>query len=156
MAKYSEHELDELLELERLCYAPQDAYSKEFLRFLLQVSDAHLVRRYSGSRLIGFQLSHLSRGELITLDVHPDFRHRGIGSQLLGETLAAMRRIHQDHVYCMISVENQSSIALHQKFGFEVDGVLPDYYGKGRDAYLLSIMFEPSSDVEPPLEDSPS
>lgn len=138
-------EMEELLELERLCYPPGEEFSEEFIRELLSAAypdgrrAAHLGRRRSEGRLVGFQIGNLRTGELITLDVHPDFRRRGIGSSLLTETLELIWQAGRGIVRCTIATDNQPSLQLHEAFGFTIRGQIPHYYSSGRDAYLLVL-----------------
>jgi ribosomal-protein-alanine N-acetyltransferase len=133
----TDEELAELVELERVCYPPEESYSEEFIRELLRMAGCHLVRWRVRGQLAGFQISNLEMAELITLDVHPDFRRQGLGSSILGETLEKMRRAGLPRVFCAIATDNEPSVKLHQRFGFEICGVHPNYYDSGRDAYVL-------------------
>jgi ribosomal-protein-alanine N-acetyltransferase len=141
----SAEEMEELLELEWRCYPPGEEFSEEFIRLLLNAAypdgrpAAHLGRRRLAGRLVGFQIGNLRTGELITLDVHPDYRRRGVGSSLLTETLNRIWQAGRPLARCTIATDNQPSLKLHEAFGFNIRGTLPRYYSSGRDAYLLVL-----------------
>lgn len=141
----SAEEMEELLWLERRCYPPGEEFSEAFIRQLLAAvypdgrPAAHLGRRRIEGRLAGFQIGNLRTGELITLDVHPDFRRRGIGSSLLNETLEQIWLADRRIARCSIATDNRPSLLLHEAFGFTVRGIIPHYYSSGRDAYLLAL-----------------
>lgn len=58
-----------------------------------------------------------------TIYLHQDFRGQGVGSLLLGALIDEARRL---GIHCLIAViagDNQPSIRLHRKLGFEVAGI---------------------------------
>jgi ribosomal-protein-alanine N-acetyltransferase len=138
----SDPEIRELLQLEKLCFPPPDNYDTRTLRMFLSLNGSGLLRwrQNEHSPVVAFHLFNCLAGELITLDVHPEFRNRGIGSELLKKSLGKLREMSHPVAHCQISVNNAASLALHRKFGFQIRKILKNYYGPGRNAYLLSAM----------------
>src|SRR5688572_3411945 len=81
----------------------------------------------------------LDEAHIATLAVHPGFRRRGIGSQLLRTGMDAAyaegARIYQLEVRS----GNAAAQKLYQDFGFEIVGRRPKYYkDTGEDAVLMT------------------
>ncbi|OPZ20274.1 MAG: ribosomal-protein-alanine N-acetyltransferase [candidate division BRC1 bacterium ADurb.BinA364] len=134
-------EIESMLEIEALCYPPETRYSLETICGFLSWDGSLLVRAYMNGTLAGFQISNLISGQLITLDVHPAFRRRGIGSAILGATLEQMRNQGLPLAQCEIATHNKASIELHKKFGFRTLGRIERYYEDGSDAQLMLLLF---------------
>jgi phosphinothricin acetyltransferase len=80
----------------------------------------------SGGRVVGwgalssFRSAYTVAGTLEdSLYVHHDFHRQGIGSRLLTELIDAARRMGLCSVLANISADQQPSIRLHEKFGFQ-------------------------------------
>lgn len=76
-------------------------------------------------------------GHVKDIAVHPDYRGRGIGAQLLGSALTVMREKRASHVKLEVRESNDSAIRLYRRFGFQFRRTLPRYYDDGEDAYVL-------------------
>lgn len=87
--------------------------------------------------LVAFHLFDCFAAELITLDVHPDCRRRGIGAALVTESLRKLREFGHRQASCQIATSNEGSLELHYRLGFKPIRTLRNYYGAGRDAHLL-------------------
>jgi ribosomal-protein-alanine N-acetyltransferase len=137
----SDSELREMAELEKICFPPPENYDLRTLRMFVSLNGAGLLRRrelIDGTlHLIAFHLFDCLAGELITLDVHPDFRRLGIGRALVSESIAKLKELGHKQVSCQIGVSNTASLELHYAFGFKAKRTIKNYYGPGRDAYLL-------------------
>ena len=75
--------------------------------------------------------------EIITIEVHPNFRNKGIGSLLLEFTLEFAKKQKSRAVTLHVEHTNQPALTLYKKFGFEIEAKIPHYYGKNRDAYFM-------------------
>lgn len=102
-------------------------------------------------QVVGFIIAQLKRtpkqalqqqqgrlwGHIITIDVIPSFRRRGVGQALLSE--AEQWLIHQgcSLVQLEVSTENIPAIAFYKKNGYCPSKRLNGYYIDGTDAYLM-------------------
>ncbi|AXA35838.1 MAG: hypothetical protein KatS3mg130_0605 [Candidatus Sumerlaea sp.] len=143
----SEGEIRELAELERLCFSPAERYDIRTLRLFVSMNGAGLLRYYDEATappsLAAFHLFDCLSAELITLDVHPQYRRRGIGTQLLTMSLQKLAQLGHRHATCEIAVENEPSLSLHRRLGFQPVRLLKHYYGPGRHALLLRARLRP-------------
>ena len=76
-------------------------------------------------------------GHVKDIAVHPDYRGRGIGAQLLGSALTAMREKRASRVKLEVRESNDSAIRLYRRFGFQFRRTLPRYYDDGESAYVM-------------------
>ena len=145
----SDAEVRELAAMERICFPPHEAWSRAMIRQCLSLDGATLLRWYEdagqGSMLAGFLIYHAHEAELLTVDVHPDWRRRGIARQLMRTAIDDLRALGHRCVTSQTAVENAPSIAMHETMGFSRVKRLPSYYGPGHDAWLLRLEMTPDS-----------
>jgi phosphinothricin acetyltransferase len=75
--------------------------------------------------------------------VHHDFLHQGIGSRLLTELIAAARRNGLRSLLANISADQEPSIRLHVKFGFQEVGRFRQVgckFNRRLDAVFLQLL----------------
>jgi [ribosomal protein S18]-alanine N-acetyltransferase len=74
-------------------------------------------------------------GHLISLAVHPNYRRRGIGEILVRKALETLpvKRMRAE-----VRRSNRGARAFYQKLGFQIAGVLSNYYGN-EDALIVEI-----------------
>jgi ribosomal-protein-alanine N-acetyltransferase len=94
---------------------------------------------YVGDELAGFLVLNLAGafvGYIQTVCVAPEFRGRGLGSQLLA---FAEERIFPAHpnVFMCVSSFNRSARRLYERLGYTVVGELTDYIVAGHSEILL-------------------
>ncbi|HEY7679017.1 MAG TPA: GNAT family N-acetyltransferase, partial [Terriglobia bacterium] len=76
-------------------------------------------------------------GHIITIDVHPEFRRRGIGAHLMEMAEQRLRKEGATRVVLEVATHNQPALAFYGARGFVQQRVLPRYYRDGSDAYLM-------------------
>lgn len=70
--------------------------------------------------------------ELEFVCVHPSYRHKGIATKLLGETMAQMpREIYR--VVLEVRSQNENAIKLYEKLGFDKLGIRKRFYSSPAD-----------------------
>ena len=109
------------------------------MRSFLREPGTVLVCEWREGRLAGFQLNDRLRCTIITIDVHPDFRRKGIARGLMRRSLEILRGYGVKLVSSQIATDNTPSLMLHLKFGFKIRQRIKHYYGTGDDAYLLVL-----------------
>ena len=72
-------------------------------------------------------------GHIISIAVHPHHRRKGIGGELLQR---AMKTPHLKKVRAEVRRSNQGAQAFYFKTGFQITGMLPNYYGN-EDALII-------------------
>ena len=75
--------------------------------------------------------------EIVTLDVHPRWRRRGLGRELLRLAGAGAATRGVCRVRLHVAADNAAALALYRGEGYRVTGLVPDYYGPGRNALAM-------------------
>jgi ribosomal-protein-alanine N-acetyltransferase len=126
-----------LYALDQICFEPGIAYSRGELRRFLSIATAQAVLADEDGNLAGFAVGYLTRrrtAHVVTLDVSPSQRRRGLGRMLLEALLERLTRAGALAARLEVSTENSGAIAFYENLGFTVRRRLPGYYGPGRDA----------------------
>ena len=75
-------------------------------------------------------------GHIISIAVHPQYRRKGIGKELLQETMNIPRL---KKVWAEVRRSNQGAQTFYSHMGFQVTGVVSSYYGN-EDALIVQWM----------------
>jgi len=135
-------DIDALLDLERACYAPAHAYSRDEYRYALARAKAVNLVLIGGVAAIGFigAFHHRTQrlGHIYTVNVHPKERGRGLGRALMASCEDALRDLGMTRVLLEVNVENEDAIRLYERCGYARIQRLVDYYTTYRvnDAWL--------------------
>jgi len=82
----------------------------------------------------------LDEAHVATFAVHPDFRRRGIGRQLLAAVLLQATGEGATLSYLEVRRSNLAAQALYTEFGYKVAGIRPRYYKDNfEDALLMTL-----------------
>jgi ribosomal-protein-alanine N-acetyltransferase len=89
-------------------------------------------------KIVGFVACDVRRGQrtawIATVAVHPDYRGRGIGDQLMQ---IAEERCGMPRMRLSVRVTNLNAQALYRRRGYAQVDVWPDYYAGGEDALVM-------------------
>jgi len=116
-------DLDALAEIDAACFPPTWRYPRSMLAASLQPA-ARLVAAEVDRRLVGYQLSvqEGNEAQIIRLAVIPEYRRRGIASQLVADALATFRRGRVRRVALNTQSDNVAAQRLYERFGFQRTG----------------------------------
>lgn len=141
-----------LYKLESDCFSAIDIFSKrQFLRLLKSPTCKILViRGADGSilaEIIGL-LRHFSipSGRIYKLAVHPTIRGNGLGRKLIAAMESEFEKAGMCRVVAEVRVSNTPSAALFRACGYQVVGMLPNYYADGEDGIKFSKILAQSND----------
>jgi len=139
------NDLDRLFEVETECFK-EEAFTKEQIAQLLkEYNCVSLVARVGGV-IAGFVIGMMYvdrkalRAQILTIDVSPAYRRRGIGQLLLRE----IERIFRDKGVKASTLEvredNIAAINLYRKLGYKNVGKLRNYYGDANGIYFKKAL----------------
>lgn len=136
--------LDDLANMESAAFSrpwSYDALAEELQNPLAVFYVAEDVEAESAVGYIG--MHHiLDEGYITSLVVHPGRRREGIASALMKEAIEYAEHHELKRITLEVRVSNARAIALYEKFGFEKDGVRPDFYDSPKeDAAIYSLYF---------------
>ncbi len=129
-------DLPRIVEIERLCFPEEAAFPPKMFSYLLTYAEALVA--YNG-QVEGFVVGYTSgkMGLIYTLDVHPDYRRRGVGGVLMKSMEEALASKGARILRLEAAVENPAALALYLKAGFRKGSPIKDYYGLGKDAWRM-------------------
>ena len=127
-------------------------YSDYFYESLLdELPEAFLVAEISG-KLIGYimckmeygfsnfkKLGFVKKGHVVSVAVIDEHRGKGIGSELVNESLKGVKMRQCGEMYLEVRCSNTDAVKLYEKLGFSINQRLKTYYRDGEDAYLMAI-----------------
>lgn len=145
--KASIKDLDKLDEIEKKCFQ-REAFTKQQITYLLTDSDAiGLVSRVKGE-IVGFVIGIIYkeksiRGHILTIDVLPTYRQRGIGFSLLQNIEKAFKD--KNAKICRLEVRegNIEALNLYEKTGYKKTGKLHNYYHNAHGILLQKTLTQP-------------
>jgi ribosomal-protein-alanine N-acetyltransferase len=136
---YNTRDFSTLFRMDQACYPPGIAYSKNTLRWFLNLPGAKCLVAESGGKIAGFILAeqHAPLAHIITIDVAESGRRSGIGSALLRaiEEDLALQAVRT--VVLETAVNNEPAVAFWQKHGYRIQSILKRYYLGRLDAYEM-------------------
>jgi ribosomal-protein-alanine N-acetyltransferase len=131
----------QIYELDQLCFHPELAFDFDtFCHYLLHTdSITYLIEKKD--RICGCITaisSSPAKAQLVTIDIHPHYRRRGLGQALLNKMEQELIRRKIKWLSLEVAVNNETAIAFYLKNNYCVKQILKDYYQNGIDAQLMS------------------
>jgi ribosomal-protein-alanine N-acetyltransferase len=133
-------DLEGMYRLDHRCFEPGIAFTRAQIESFLGLESLEGVAAEAHGRLVGFAIGYLRRPTLagvLTLDVDPAWRRKGVGRVLFTDLLERLQRSGATTIRLEVDVRNAGAIAFYRSFGFRRLGRIADYYGDGRDAFEM-------------------
>jgi ribosomal-protein-alanine N-acetyltransferase len=145
-------DLARLVAIDALCFSAGIAYPRAELAALLCAPSVLTLVAESSSKIAGFAAlgirpaPHLSsagrasaapEGELITIDVHPEFRRQGVGGQLHHALEDWLRAAEGNSIELHVAVDNTGALQFYKKLGYIITKRVPRYYLRTLDAWHM-------------------
>lgn len=155
---YRREDLETLWAIDQQCFLPGVAYSRaELATYIGRKGAFTLVAELGGtvalethakrpgdggvvSRIAGFIVGEQNRsrvGHIISIDVRPESRRLGLGSQLLTTAEKRLRIARCESVFLETAVDNGSALTFYKRHGYDIVKIVPRYYSNGVDAFVL-------------------
>jgi len=145
MEDASIHMLDDFYKMEQQCFQ-EEAFSKQQIGYLLlDYNTVSLAARVEGE-LAGFIIARIDLvrnhpfGHIMTIDVSPSFRRKGVGQRLMVEIEAIFRQKGVKEVRLEVREGNVAAIALYEKLGYKRISRLANYYGEAHGFYFRKVL----------------
>lgn len=143
--KASIEHLNRLCEIEIKCFETE-AFTKQQIAYLLTDSNSMiLVSRVKGE-IVGFIIGKTymdkkpATGQILTIDVSPKHRRKGIGQRLLQEIEKTFKDKGVKICYLEVQENNFVALSLYQKLGYKKVGRLENYYGNAHGIRLRKAL----------------
>ncbi len=137
--------LDKLYEIEEQCF-DQEAFSKRQIGYLLLDYNAIALVAKVNNEVTGFIIVQVEIenntvfGHIITLNVAPTYRRKGIASKMLREIEEILRQKSINECHLEVREDNAAALKLYQNSGYQKIGRLEKYYGKKHGFYLKKTL----------------
>jgi len=137
--KFTNSDLDAILRIEEEAF-PKSPYNEFiFLYYAEAYPDNFLVYTYDDagtglselSEIVGYIIFY-PQGHIVSIAVHPAYRRRGIGTELVAEVLKRTRGIASVEV----RASNEVAKTFYKRLGFSLRTIIPRYYGD-EDALVM-------------------
>jgi ribosomal-protein-alanine N-acetyltransferase len=130
-------DLSALRHLEQVCF-PRDVWPLLDMVGVLTFPGVVRLKATQAGEMAGFIAADVRRHEdlawISTLGVLPEFRRRGLGSQLLR---TVEEQIPVSRVRLSVRASNQPALQMYKSFGYRQHSVWKRYYSDGEDALVL-------------------
>ena len=122
-----------LFQIETECFKTEAFTRQQIARLMADYNTVCLVARES-AKIVGFIMGRASfegdvlTGHILTIDVLPTCRQRGIGAKLLHEIETIFKEKDAKKCYLEVREDNTKALSLYQKSGYKKVGKLRNYY----------------------------
>jgi [ribosomal protein S18]-alanine N-acetyltransferase len=145
---YEERDLEAMFLLDIVCFERPFRFRLEDIRAFAAEPDAVTVVAEDEGKLLGFFIVERSgRSEsggssayVVTLDVSPEHRRRGLGRELLLRAEGAFADV--ERMVLHVHVGNEAAIRFYEANGYERTGEAKSFYGRGIDAWIYTKELE--------------
>ncbi len=136
----AEKDLDSLFGLEQICYKEETFHRKQ-LKYLLSKARSIVLVAEIGGNIVGSIIillrERILNARIYSLNVHPEYRGRGIAGSLMDTALDTMEEKGYDNVTLEVGINNRIAQNLYRSKDFIVDKKISNYYKNGDDALHL-------------------
>lgn len=125
--------------IDRLCFSEAISYTPEEMALGLAQRGAIAYVAESDGQVIAFVLASQNkrRGHIITIDILPRFRHKGLGRTLLHRAEQRLKARGAARVVLEVNVNNEDALLFYEEMQYSPRRLLAGYYPDGSDAWLM-------------------
>jgi ribosomal-protein-alanine N-acetyltransferase len=130
--------------MEKETFGPHAFDFTAFIYFTFSRAHRFLVARDQGE-MVGYVVAQQSRsgdqmqGHIVSIAVREDRRRRGLGAMLLSAVMDQLHDAGVSEVILEVGETNYAATRLYQRFGFQADRTLPNFYGPGEHALRMVL-----------------
>lgn len=131
-------DLAQIVQIEGLCFPEETAFPPRMFAYLIRYA-VSLVACEPENMVRGFIMGYTSgkTGAVYTLDVHPGYRRRGIGSKLLASLEEKLALLGAQAVRLEAALDRPEAVELYRKAGYQERELVRNYYGRGNHAVRM-------------------
>lgn len=143
---YRAEDFETMFRLDEACFAPEFRFSRAMMRGVAEAAKARVVIAEEDG-LAGFCVAHVEPVEggcvayVVTLDVSPDWRRKGLAAELMRRVEDAAREAGCGAMALHVFVENKDAIRFYERCGFVRSRRAKGFYGEARDAWVYRKAF---------------
>jgi ribosomal-protein-alanine N-acetyltransferase len=131
-------DLAQIVQIEELCFPEETAFPPKMFAYLIRYA-VSLVACEPDKKVLGFIMGYASgrTGAVYTLDVHPSYRRRGIGSKLLQSLEEKLALLGAQAIRLEAALNRPGAVELYRKAGYQERELVRNYYGPGDHAVRM-------------------
>jgi len=139
------NQLDRFFEIEDHCFN-QEAFTKRQIAYLLTDYNTIALVAKADSDIAGFVIAqeeienNILYGHIITINVAPTYRRKGIATKLLKEIEDIFKQKGITECHLEVREDNKAALKLYQNSEYQKIGRLEKYYGKTHGLYLKKTL----------------
>ncbi len=137
--------LDKFSEIENQCF-DQEAFTKRQLAYLLTDYNSIGLVAKTDNAVAGFIISQVeienntTYGHIITINVVPSCRRKGVGTQMLKEMEKILKEKGINECHLEVREDNHAALKLYLTNGYQKVAVLEKYYGSKHGLFLKKTL----------------
>ena len=138
--EYRPSDFETLWKIDQVCFAQGISYTRRELAFYIGQKRGFTLVAETDGKIVGFVVIDRDRegqGHVITIDVLPEARRSGLGSQLMTAAEERLRTLGCSTVFLEAAVDNAAALAFYKRHGYSVVQTIPRYYLDSIDALVL-------------------
>jgi ribosomal-protein-alanine N-acetyltransferase len=141
---YRPQDFEQLWRIDQVCFAPGISYTQRELAFYIQQRRAVTLVSELEGKIVGYVVAdrdRKGRAHVITIDVLPEARRSGQGSELMQAVEERLRLAGCSLVYLETAVDNAAALAFYKRQGYTIVNTIPRYYLDSIDAVVMTKKF---------------
>lgn len=141
----SAKDLEKLYEIEKKCFEEEAFSKKQISQLLTDYNSVGLVALEEGE-IVGFIVGIIyldrraSSGHVVTIDISPLHRRKGVGTMLLKELESIFAQKGVRVSLLEVREDNVVALGLYHKLGYKEVGRLENYYRNAHGVYLKKVL----------------
>ena len=139
LRRYRAGDLEAMFRLDEVCFEEPFRFSLAVMRRFAEARRARVVVAESDGVLVGFCVVHVEAakvGYVVTLDVAPEWRRKGLAGVLMGAVEDQVRAAGCEVMVLHVFTGNEAAIRFFERLGFGWGGVDVVFYGDGVGALV--------------------
>jgi len=135
---YREGDLEAMYALDLVCFEPVFRFSRRAMRRFAEAQGAVTVLAEAAGELAGFAIVQIEErvGYVVTLDIAPAWRRRGLAAQLMTDAEARVQAAGGMGMELHVFVGNVGAMAFYEAMGYRRIGRVEGFYGRGLDGLV--------------------
>jgi ribosomal-protein-alanine N-acetyltransferase len=152
LRSYRADDVDAMHALDVICFDRPFRFTHSAMRRFAEAGKARVVIAEESGTLVGFVILHVERdgkrhiGYIVTLDVAPEHRRRGLAGELMQDAEQEALREGCVAVVLHVSAGNDPAIRFYESHGFIRSHREPDFYSPTRDAWVFHKLLRSAGD----------
>jgi [ribosomal protein S18]-alanine N-acetyltransferase len=148
---FKPEDFEGLYAVEKICFQPPFRFGRAFMRRIVEASNgaawiAEEEGKMAGFAVVEWALDADVFAYLQTIEVLPEYRGRGIASELLQRIESSSGAAGASSLWLHVDVTNTGAIRLYEKHGFAFQGKKDHYYARDRGALIYRKLLEEESE----------